>query len=211
MLPSFAEVRKTTLASFHTFLADAFETTTLPGISFKLLRREGDASVPFSEDAPFQWEDSLYLWVTVNDLCGGTDGYFMMNDDVDREYWQEDIIPLDRCKPIRKLLVDGLDVGYHWSFRRSAGQPGCINILYGLLAGSVAKLTGGVVFSDDCAWDFGRMPLIGDEFLRQYMHMDDSLSGYAVETVDLSLKLAKEEVEEWANVDVGRSGKMIGS
>jgi len=90
----------------------------------------------------------------------------------DKQYWEEDILPMDRCKLIKPKIEACLSQKYCWNFRRSAGQSGAINILYGILSGSIATITEGIVFSDDCAWDYDRMPIQGNEFLKTYYRPD---------------------------------------
>jgi len=159
-----------------------------PKLSFKLLTRENDKEAPFDKESPFIWDDDKYLWVQVENVVGGTDCYAEKTNEEDREYWVEDIIPLERSKPIKGLLKKCIEQKYHWWFRRSAGQPAAINILYGILAGSLATIEKGVVFSGDSAWDYTKMPIEGDQFLECYMvpekEIDPELKSWAIENIN---------------------------
>lgn len=143
-------------------------------------------------DSEFRWSDSCYLWVGIDGLAGGTDGYYLQNDELDYQYWREDIIPLDRCAPIRDELETALQIGHHWNFRRSVGQPGVVNILYGLLAGSIGNLTGDFIFSDDGAWDYQRMPIRASDFLTSYFRpnkeTDTEIRRWAIRSIDCARK-----------------------
>ena len=87
-----------------------------------------------------------------------------------------------------------ISVGHHWNFRRSAGQSGAINILYGILSGSLAILTEGVVFSDDSAWDYNKMPIEGERFLENYFRPAKETDPETRRKAIDSIKWAKEEL-----------------
>lgn len=82
------------------------------------------------------------------------------------ECWSELTEP--RFKVREVLIRKCLAVGHYWHFRRSIGQPAIINIAYGLIAGCLAELTDGFVFSDDSAWDWERMPALPSELFSWY-------------------------------------------
>ncbi|WP_321827729.1 hypothetical protein [Maribacter dokdonensis] len=63
-----------------------------------------------------------------------------------------------------------------WYFRRSAGQPGIINIGYGIIGASVAELTSGILSSTDGAWDYRQFPAESKEFLEFYFRLDKAIN-----------------------------------
>ncbi|MCU6710174.1 hypothetical protein M6D81_15860 [Paenibacillus sp. J5C_2022] len=93
---------------------------------------------------------------------GGTDAYYEIVDaitiEIREEYGEdgEDYLEVKRS----------LSVGHYWIFRRSAGQPAIINLVYGILASALAELTEGYIHSDDGAWN-GK-PVRSDEFDKHY-------------------------------------------
>lgn len=105
------------------------------------------------------------LWITIDGVDGGTDLHV--------DHWREDG---EEGEPHR--LYEGprpagdtpryLTTGYCWYFRRSVGQPGVINLAYGLLAGCLGQITDGLIYSDDSGWDYSGMPYRPDEFLARY-------------------------------------------
>jgi hypothetical protein len=183
-IPSFRHMMEYSTTEFHRFLMNV-DIRHTPRLRFRLFTKEGDEEHPIDITDPFTWIDEYYLWIQVDMIAGGTDGYFWENDEIDYEYWRDDIIPMERCQGIRDHLERCLLPGYHWNFRRSAGQPGCINILYGIVSGCLATLTNGVVYSDDSAWDYQRMPMLGKEFLDTYF---DPQKETNAETRDMALR-----------------------
>ncbi|MGV6853079.1 MAG: hypothetical protein ACWA5R_13000 [bacterium] len=194
-IPTFKEVFERCTKEYHSYLKDV-GIQRKPQIEAQILTNEGNKKVIFNINDPFKWDEDHYLWVQVKGIAGGTDGYFWQNDQSDYDYWNEDIIPMDRCLPIRELLEECISHGYHWNFRRSAGQPGVINILYGILSGTLAAMTKGIVFSDDTAWDYERMPIKGAEFLENYYRPKKELNEDTKNEAISSIKWATEELEE---------------
>ncbi len=193
-IPSFKDVLHEVTSEYHTFLSDV-GLKYKPEIEIRILTKSGDKEIGYSHADSFKWSDDHYLWAQIKGIAGGTDGYFWENDKNDYDYWKDDVIPLERCSHIRGQLERCLSVGFHWNLRRSAGQPGVINIFYGILAGVLAQITDGVVFSDDSAWDYGRMPIRGKDFLKSYYRPDRELSAEIRGAAISSIRYAKEELE----------------
>src|SRR4051794_6216151 len=72
------------------------------------------------------------------------------------------------------LLEASFRVGRWWAFRRSMGQRAIINVGYGMIAASLAQLTGGFVESGDMAWDHQLLPATPEEFLEFYFRPERS-------------------------------------
>ena len=113
----------------------------------------------------------MYAWFTVADVGGGTDAYFEQVDELTLDVWS-DYFKQPRLARNADDVRRCLSIGHYWTFRRSAGQPATISLLYGLLAGCLAQLVDGFVFSDDTAWAWELMPIRGDEFLGRYFAAD---------------------------------------
>ena len=135
-------------------------------IRYKLMNKVTDNVIPISSDDAFFWDDEHYLWIYTDEVEDGTDAYVHEVDDLDLEELKETEFIQNQEKPVENFIKQN----YYWSFRRSAGQPGIINIMYGIIAGTLAKLTDGIVFSGDCAWEIEAA--FGDDFLLFYMEPD---------------------------------------
>ncbi len=138
----------------------------------------GSKRVVAKPDAQFEWSDcDTYLWLSVEGVAGGTDSYCgtISNDYNDGlgEWWYFDM--LRRAPNFRPeheaILRKAKALDRKWSFRRSAGQPAIINLGYGFIAGALAELTDGLVFSSDNAWDYQRLPISGADFLAAYFNL----------------------------------------
>jgi len=193
-IPTFKDVLEACTNQFHLYL-EKVGIQRQPELEVRVFTSKGNNEVTVNINEPFKWEEDQYIWIQVKGIDAGTDGYFWLNDQTDFEYWQEDIIPMKRCENIKDLLTACISQGYHWQFRRSAGQPGVINILYGILSGTLASLTHGVVFSDDTAWDYQRMPIKGQDFLENYYFPEKETNQDIKNNAINSIKWAKEELE----------------
>jgi len=78
-------------------------------------------------------------------------GFFYKITELDREIWKNEI-----------------ETNIKARVRKSIGQPGIINLAYGLIAASLAEITGGFVYSDDGAWDYSYFPALPEDFFRWY-------------------------------------------
>ena len=122
----------------------------------------------------FEWKDNEYAWFTIKGIAGGTDAYcekiYDPQIDPENPWWQLDEFRENnkKIKNIVEKLEKAKKLDRMWYFRRSAGQPGIINISYGLISASVAELTSGFLSSTDGAWNFDQFPTESDDFLSFY-------------------------------------------
>lgn len=114
------------------------------------------------------WDDDLYAWFYIKGIPGGTDAYFDNNDELQKAIWDKEILTNKKVQFSKSKIEKSLEVGYRWNFRRSAGQPGIIVLSYGLLVASLSKLTDGLVYTDDGAWDYSLFPTTADDFWKWY-------------------------------------------
>jgi hypothetical protein len=150
----------------------------LQGMSFEpeltLSRRDSDHTYfhDLTGSDPFICSENEYIWLSINQVSGGTDIYFR-NDVHDDPELRDDLIKELEARgnlaaEDRRILSD-FD---HWfQFRRSMGQPGSINILYGIAAGCLADLTNGLADSMDGAWDHLKMPMKGFNLVNEHMNV----------------------------------------
>lgn len=163
-IPSFTEVFDLSMKNINRFLS-------LHDIAVNIsieceLRSQSDAdTLQIDKHSPFSWSDDYYLWITVKDVSGGIDVYM---DDVEESYIEELYEKADTAEKLQ-CIKESVKQNYTWRFRRSSGQPAIINIAYGFIAGSLAKLTDGIVYSGDCAWSPSMLPAKGENFLMFYM------------------------------------------
>jgi len=94
--------------------------------------------------------------------------YYYKITELDREIWKNEIETNIKARELRDIINKSINIGYYWSFRKSIGQPGIINLAYGLIAASLAEITGGFVYSDDGAWDYSYFPALPEDFFRWY-------------------------------------------
>lgn len=119
----------------------------------------------------FLWSDDEYAWFSVNGKAGGTDAYMESLErgdiEADEPWWYlKYIIENNRSVPdLEQKFERAKRINKRMYFRRSAGQSGLIALCYGLIAGSVAELTDGILWSDDGAWSMKNYPAEYKSFL----------------------------------------------
>lgn len=166
VIPTFAQVVELTTAEFERRLRQLDICHSIRLTSTIRTADESRARIPDSNEK-FVWPNDTYLWFGIRGVDGGTDGYHESTDELTREVWN-DYFALPQFARRKDLALECLSVGHYWTFRRSMGQLGVTNLLYGILSGCVAKLTDGLVMSGDSAWEWNKMPYTADEFLDQY-------------------------------------------
>ena len=170
-LPTFKQVADNAAAEFKIYLEE-IDVQTSPVLVFNIKCIDTHLPRRFDYDEPFQWGEHEYLWIQIEGIAGGTDVEFSHIHEIWRGLLRDEFASLIDDASFGSYASECLATGYRWSFRRSAGQPGSIVILYGLVAGCVANLTKGVVFSGDGAWDYKQMPMTGTDLLCTYMRPD---------------------------------------
>lgn len=162
---TFGDVLKLAQGKINLFLANL---GTPQSIQLRAEIITDDHRIDADLGAPFEWPDGkTYAWFSINGIAGGTDAYCDTTCSSygvkGREWWFLD--ELREAPGFRDeheaILSKAKALDRMWSFRRSMGQPPIINLSYGLIAGALAELTGGLVFSGDSAWDYQRLPVSG--------------------------------------------------
>ncbi len=147
-----------------------------PIVLVTLRQQEPDVAVPLELDSPAKWSDEQYAWFSMPPDTGGTDAYCRKLFTSEVKKWKKMCRHEPKVRERKELVERCLSNGYCWSFRRSAGQGAIIALTYGLVAASFAELTGGFIYSDDCAWDGGLFPALAEEFDRWYFRPNHALN-----------------------------------
>jgi hypothetical protein len=122
----------------------------------------------------FTWNEDEYAWFSINGIPGGTDATMQSLEGSDLEsdnpwWYLKYIAENNRTVPdLEQKFEQAKLINKRIYFRRSAGQTGLIALCYGLIAASVAELTGGILWSDDGAWSVKNFPAEYDGFLQWY-------------------------------------------
>ncbi len=72
------------------------------------------------------------------------------------------------------------------------GQPAIVSLYYGYLAIALAALTDGIIYSDDGAWDWSRLPMGGKAFETEYLDIENIQNATIKENVEGWLGALKE-------------------
>lgn len=119
--------------------------------------------------------------------------FFHEQTDLDKDFWAEEI-ELNKCAQSIKEKIDAnSEIGYYWSIKRTIGQPAIVNLYYGYLAIAIAILTDGIIYSDDGAWDYSRLPISGMEFKTEYLNTNNISDTYVKDNVKKWLDELKNE------------------
>lgn len=117
---------------------------------------------------------------------GKVDVFYNELTDLDKEFWDEEIQENKHAQSLQEKIDANLNIGYSWSVKRTMGQPSIVSLYYGYLAIAIAILTDGIIYSDDGAWDYSSLPMEGNAFKEEYLHMDK-----------ISDVTVKENVKKW--------------
>ena len=115
-----------------------------------------------------------YVWFYVPNIAGGTDCYYHKNLPIEKEVWEDELETNLNAQKNKEIIKKSIEIGHQWIFRRSAGQSAIVTLSYGMLAASLAKLTDGIIYSDDGAWDYSIFPTTPEEFLLCYFRPEYS-------------------------------------
>ena len=192
-IPSFRELLDLSSVRLNEYLID-HGINAQPTINVALQSNRNHKPRPFDLNSPAMWSDSEYAWFYIESAPGGTDAYFCSNREIDYEIWDEEINTNIRAAEKKTLRNECLANGHHWYFRRSMGQPAIINVAYGMIAGSLAELTEGFIYSGDSAWDYERFPATAQEFFSWYFRPDKAIEAEYAEWAARCIKYLDEEL-----------------
>lgn len=99
--------------------------------------------------------------------------FFHELTDLDKDLWNEEIQENENAQSVKEKIDTNLEIGYFWSVKRTMGQPAIVSLYYGYLAIAIAILTDGIIYSDDGAWDYLRLPMEGKVFKTEYLHVEN--------------------------------------
>jgi len=106
--------------------------------------------------------------------------------DLDKDFLKEEIQENENAQSVKEKIDTNLEIGYFWSVKRTMGQPAIVSLYYGYLAIAIAILTDGIIYSDDGAWDYSRLPIEGNVFKTEYLNIEH-----------VSDAMVKDNVEKW--------------
>lgn len=171
-IPTFGEVLERTQTHLFSFLRD-YGVREVPVLCMANVNFNGllDGPSPFDRaarmDEPFWWSPSHYGWFSW-EWAGGTDVYaWPIGDSRDMYEWN-DPHATERERAFAAEMEKAFAIDRYWSFRRSASSTGFLSLAYGMLAGSLAELVEGIIYTDDGAWDHRLFPMRAAEFLPLY-------------------------------------------
>lgn len=133
---------------------------------------DGHVKTPVQLTSRFRWDDSSYAWFYINGIPGGTDAYFYRHNEIDTDFLLGEVSQNQNFKKNEWIVNNSIRLGYNWTFRKSAGQPAIIGLCYGFLAATLAKLTEGIIYTDDGAWDYKKFPTVPEEFMKWYFRIE---------------------------------------
>ncbi len=172
-IPSFAELLDISNQRINNFLINLGILRSIM-VDVEVHNNKDYPLIKFNMNDKLIWNEDSYAWFFIPGVAGGTDCYYYKITDLDREIWKEEIETNIKAQQLHDIINRSIDIGYRWSFRRSVGQPGIINLAYGLIAASLAEITDGFVYSDDGAWDYNCFPSLAEDFFEWYLKPDSA-------------------------------------
>lgn len=190
-LPSFGDLVERTKPRISQYL-DRHGIRHCPPLCFDV-KDNDHTSQGYIQSSQLRWGEKHYAWFYFEGLPGGTDAYWLPINDLTLECWTDEKAERERSKQMAAYIDECLAIGYQWCFRRSAGQPGLINLAYGYLAATLAELTDGFIFSDDSAWDYECFPCRSSDFFEFYLEPDKAVGSKYREWSERCLVWMREE------------------
>jgi hypothetical protein len=214
-VPTFEQILTLSTAKLREFLTDygivfvgSKGWKVVPTVEVGLCYGQYDEPVPFDPRLPAVWDDSngTYAWFAVAAFCGRNraatfDGFTGRKRKVDESelgFWDEQISTNERAAPKRELIESCLKNRYYWQFEKAKHTGGVVGLAYGLVAGAVAQLTEGFIFSKDGAWEADRFPATAEELFSWYFRPELTAEAYFKQRVERDLKMITEgEETDW--------------
>jgi hypothetical protein len=203
LIPTFRQIVDLSTTRLHQYLS-SYGIDSKYRTAVTLRRKDPDAEQPTDLASPASWTDDLYAWFYVPSVSGGTDAYFWELEEDDREMVLEEFRVPELPEGRRRYILACLGNDHYWHFRRSAGQPAIINVAYGLIAASVAELTGGFIYSIDGGWEYKRFPATAEEFYQWYFRPEQAIQPEEKQWAEKCLKIIAGESEAHRHIQPER-------
>ncbi|OWR32314.1 hypothetical protein CDO73_01520 [Saccharibacillus sp. O23] len=164
-LPTYAELLKRTNELFEMKLRSLGVDKRFD-LDFTLKNKEG--TLYFNKNEVLDLTEHCYLWVFTPEVEGGFCIDQLNNDQVQADLLWEAELEREQSKRLEPLIRTSLKKKDHWSVTRYAGTASLYHLAYGIMAGALAELTKGIVFTDDDAWEYSKFPCLLEEFFAFY-------------------------------------------
>jgi hypothetical protein len=126
----------------------------------------------FTDPSAFLSMDGYnYGWLSMDGYKVGFDFYYIIDDDYFmQEYMAEEIIAKSKGDELSEYfsLEKAATIQHSWMMRGVVGRSPATWLLAGISAAALAKLTDGLLFSDDGGADYSRLPCDPDTFLQWF-------------------------------------------
>lgn len=118
--------------------------------------------------------------------------------EIDREVLYDEVKEKNIKNPEKmiKLIDANYETGYSWCVKRTMGQPPLISLYFGFLAIAIAKVTNGIIYSDDGAWDYSCFPIVSSDFQKLYLDTEKIRDNSVKENVSKWLSELKKEYHD---------------
>ncbi|MEO1188688.1 MAG: hypothetical protein AAFW60_06420 [Pseudomonadota bacterium] len=191
-LPTFAAVKALSDRRLREFLR-AFDIQAEFKTSFEFLEsgvpaEQAKRRSPSDTDLVGIEDDSEYVRVFLEGLDGSTFLSFKtLKDDtrLDDPWWQSRLLLEDGGNDLPELdeiKATAQRINRLWEISRYGGSPPIIHILYGIVAGSLAELTNGIVTSS--TWDMSRFPATSTDFFKWHLDQHSGRGTYEAKYVE---------------------------
>lgn len=154
------------------------------GIDITIKEVTADNAI-YTNPISLAWKENSHTVFNLNEE-GEVYVFYHELTDLDKDFWKEEIQENENAQSIKEKIDANSEIGYFWSVKRNMGQPAIVSLYYGYLAIAIAILTDGIIYSDDGAWDYSRLPIEGNVFKTEYLNIEN-----------ISDAMVKDNVEKW--------------
>lgn len=152
-------------------------------------------------DSKFEWTDiRADIWFEIEGIEGEisaecnimegnvSDPWWRLNEYLKQEKKNKTILDFD------KKIEKAKRLNRYWTLRCDSDESGIIHLSYGLIAASIAELTGGFIDSCNGAWIYDEFPAESQDFLKSYFITDSKERIGVVDSI--SIYYAKKHLKE---------------
>lgn len=171
-IPTYRELTEKVNSRLKEFF-DRYNIKVEPKLKIELVNKV-EQKINFDFDTPIQFENETYCSIQLNNYSSVCFLYFNITQKIDREVWEDEIEDREKARVLKREIEKSLKTGHYWTIKRYSDTDLAVDLVYGIVAGSIAELTNGIIHSYDGAWEEKLFPVFYDDFFMHYFRPEST-------------------------------------